>query len=185
MQDAATTRPAIQQQRLPLAGRDGARTLNDPLWAEVDVENVQTLPPYAAEWSVEHRELVRISDAVLSAQDWTEGDAFVLPVPQLGQTYRAEIEAVNEGPGARAFLALTDGPEAARRCVVTVGPSSLFAYIDTPFGPYELLASHSYGWLVPSSSLGLPHAAHSTSSQLRRAKTVPATPRLALAREHD
>ena len=37
--------------------------------------------------------------------------------------------------------------------MVTVGPASLFAYIDTPVGSYELLGGKDFGWLLPTSSM--------------------------------
>ena len=127
-----------------------------PLWVEVDKAEVANPPPFAVEWSTEGRLLVRISE-MAAAGSWRIGDRLALPVPQVGETYRPVIEAIDDGPGARAFLGRTDGPEGRRRCVLTVGPTSLFAYIDTPIGPYELLADHAYGWLLPSSSLGALH----------------------------
>lgn len=36
---------------------------------------------------------------------------------------------------------------------MTVGPQSVFAYIDTPRGPYELVGDNRLGWLLPTSSM--------------------------------
>ena len=129
----------------------------DPLWVEVDIAEVAEPPPYADEWSTQGRVLVRLSGAASAAGRWRLGDRLALPVPQLGETYRPVIEGIDDGPAARTFLARTAETDGRRRCIFTIGPSSVFAYIDTPRGPYELLADHAFGWLVPSSSLGGSH----------------------------
>ena len=77
-----------------------------------------------------------------------------LPIPQIGAIYRPVIEEIDDAVGARAVLGWFSGDDGRRRLfVVTVGPSDLFAFIDTPRGSYELLADHRYGWLLPSSSM--------------------------------
>lgn len=122
----------------------------DPLWVAVDESSVANPPPYAAEWSEEGRALVRVS----RPRHWQVGDRLTLPLPQLGETYRPLIEEIDEGLGARALLGKIAGDDGQRRrYVVTVGPTSLFAFIDTPNGTYELAADTEYGWLLPSSSM--------------------------------
>ena len=83
------------------------------------------------------------------------GDTLTIPLPQLGATYRPRIEEIDEGPGySRAAVGKIAGSDGtARRFVVTVGPTSVFALIDTPQGPYELVAGEDLGWLLPTASM--------------------------------
>ena len=125
-----------------------------PLWQAVEETAVANPPPYAAEWSTAGRALVRISSDAFAAEAWRVGDSLTIPLPQLGETYRGAIEEIDDGAGARALVGKIVGNDGrARRYVVTVGPTSLFAYIDTPDEPYELVANARYGWLLPSSSM--------------------------------
>ena len=98
---------------------------------------------------------MRVSNAAAAAQNWQIGDQMTIPLPQLGETYYPIIDALDEGPGnSRAALAKsvsTDGH--TRRIVVTVGPTSTFAFIDTPHGVYELVAEQEFGWLLPATSM--------------------------------
>ena len=160
----------------PGSARSTARSLHESaLWAVADEATVAHPPPFAAEWSTEGRLLVRLSGIERIARSLSVGDRLALPVPQLGVTYRPLIEDIDDGPGARAFLGRTNGPEGRRRFVLTVGPESVFAYVDTPRGPYELLADHSYGWLAPSSSLTGGHAGQSASHGSRHWAADPET----------
>ncbi|MCZ0954924.1 MAG: hypothetical protein OXQ89_14065 [Rhodospirillaceae bacterium] len=114
------------------------------------------LPPYTEEWSVEGRALVEVlnTDRLWAAQ---VGDRLALPVPQLGTTFRSVVDEIDEDVGARALVGTITGSDAdGHRNVVTIGPTSLFAFIDTPNGTYEFaidLALHQHGWLVPTSSM--------------------------------
>ena len=129
-----------------------AATQQDALWVQVDEAAVPVPPPYAAEWSTEDRALVRISDVASSY--WRVGDRLTLPLPQLSETYEPLIEEIDEAVGSRALLGKIDGDDGRRwRYVVTIGPTSVFAFIDTPRGPYELVANREHGWLLPSSSM--------------------------------
>ena len=97
---------------------------------------------------------MRISTGAFDSESWRIGDRLVFTIPQLGATYRPTIDEIDDGPGARAFLGKIAGPHGLRRrFVVTVGHGSLFAYIDTSQGSYEMAAYAEYGWLVPSTSM--------------------------------
>ena len=126
------------------------------LWVEVDESTLAMLPPYSENWSTEGRALVEISatDRLWAAQ---VGDRLALPVPQLGTTLWSVIDEIDEDVGARALVGTIPGNGGYRhRSVVTIGPTSLFAYFDTPNGTYEFaidLALHRHGWLVPTSSM--------------------------------
>ena len=125
-----------------------------PLWLPVDENQVADLPSWPAEWSEQGRALVTVSGIASTSTSWTVGDRLTLPVPQLGVTYRSVIEEIDEAVGSRAFLGwIADDDGHRGRYVVTIGPNSLFAYIDTPNGPYELMADHRSGWLLPASSM--------------------------------
>ena len=127
-----------------------------PLWVRVDESTMAVLPPYADEWSAEGRALVEVS-----AIDWLwaarVGDRLALPVPQLGTTYRSVVDEIDEDVGARALVGTITGSDGyPRRSVVTIGPTSLYAFIDTPNGTFEFaidLALHQHGWLVPTTSM--------------------------------
>ena len=125
------------------------------LWQPVDENAAGPLPDYAPEWSTEGRVLVRTAPAMAAAGGWRVGDRVTLPVPQLGAVYRPLIEEIDDGPGgSRSVLGMVRGDDGhARRFVVTVGPAHVFAYIDTPEGPYELSGGRELGWLLPTSSM--------------------------------
>lgn len=126
-----------------------------PLWEALDESAVYPLPEYAPEWSTAGRVLVGTAAALAAAGGWREGDRLTLPVPQLGAVYRPLIEEIDDGPGgARSALGKVRGDDGReRRYVVTVGPIHVFAYVDTPAGPYELVGGERYGWLLPTSSM--------------------------------
>ena len=138
----------------PLAA---GRELPSPgsLWKPADERTAERLPPFAAEWSEEGRMLVDVSGAMAAAPNWRVGDAVAIVVPQLGERYETTIERIDEGPGgsraARGLMLGEDGH--SRRFVVTVGPMHVFAYVDTPQGPYELAGDNRLGWLLPTSSM--------------------------------
>ena len=133
-----------------------------PLWQALDESAVPTLPDYAPEWSTEGRVLVQTSAAMEAAGGWRVGDRLTLPVPQLGAVYRPLIDEIDDGPGgSRSVLGMVRGDDGRdRRYVVTVGPAHVFAYVDTPNGPYELSGGRELGWLLPTSSMmaGVDHS---------------------------
>ena len=126
-----------------------------PLWEAVPETAVNPLPEYAAQWSHAGRALVRTSGAMAAAGGWRVGDRLILPLPQLNAVYRPLIEEIDDGPGpSRSALGKVTGDDGRRRrFVVTVGPAHVFAYIDTPEGPYELTGGDRFGWLLPTSSM--------------------------------
>ena len=99
--------------------------------------------------------LVDVSDTAAGASAWQVGDSIAMQLTRSGPPHRGSIERVDEGPGysrsARGMAVAADGTP--RRFVITVGPTRVLAYIDTPEGPYELIADTRFGWLVPSSSM--------------------------------
>ena len=121
----------------------------------MDESLVARPPEYPERWSSEGRVLVRVSGALEASQSWQVGDRLTLPLPQRGANYRPLIEEIDEGPGyarsALGWITELEGPP--RRFVVTVGRTSVFAFIDMPDGPYELLADQNWGWLLPSTSM--------------------------------
>ena len=125
------------------------------LWRVVDEDTAPAKPPYPAEWSDKGRALVDVSRAARTATGWQVGERVSMLLPQLGVSYEGDIELIAEGPGysrsARGWAQDRDGQ--ARRFVVTVGPTRVFAYIDTAEGPYELAADTRLGWLLPTSSM--------------------------------
>ena len=126
-----------------------------PLWRAIDESSVRKLPFYATEWSTDGRALVRVAGAATAAQSWRVGDRLTISLPQLGETYNPTIDEIDDGPGySRAALGKVVGADGrSRRIVVTVGPTSTFAYIDTPDGSYELVANDELGWLLPTASM--------------------------------
>ncbi|MCY3604481.1 MAG: hypothetical protein OXH45_01855 [Gammaproteobacteria bacterium] len=153
--EAAVSQSEQPTESASTASTDATDDLN-PLWTQVDESTMAVLPPYANEWSPEGRVLVEVSaiDWLWSAQ---AGDRLALPVPQLGTTFRSVVDEIDEDVGARALVGTITGSDGyRRRSVVTIGPTSLFAFIDTPNGTYEFaidLALHQHGWLVPTSSM--------------------------------
>ena len=97
--------------------------------------------------------LVEVSADLAATGALREGDRLTLSVPQLGEARSSAIEEVSEGAGSRSLLGRAAwGDGQPRRWVVTVGPGSLFAWIDTPAGPHELAIRGRYGWLLPSAN---------------------------------
>ena len=118
------------------------------MWQSVDSTSVAELPPH---WEVvENRALVRVSSG---AGLWRVGDRIAIAVPQLGTTYASTINEIVAGPGgARSFLGvLVEG--APGRFVITIGRGSVFAFVPTPEGTYELVANGELGWLMPSANM--------------------------------
>ena len=111
-------------------------------------------PPYPSEWSEVGRALVDVSAAAAAASAWRVGDRVSMQLPQR-PAYEGSIDRIDEGPGysraARGLATAADGTP--RRFVVTVGPTRVFAYLDTAEGPYELVADTRSGWLLPSASM--------------------------------
>lgn len=126
-----------------------------PLWRVLDERVADVKPPYPADWSETGRALVDVSSAARTASAWRVGDRVLMQLPQLGVAYEGGIERLDEGMGhsrsARGWATGADGLE--RRFVVTVGPTRVLAYIDTPYGSYELVADTRLGWLLPSASM--------------------------------
>lgn len=141
------------------AGPDGATLPQErvePLWRAIDETAVDgPLPNFDARWTAEGRALVSVSGTVAASRGWRVGDRLVFPLPQLGESYRAVIEEVDEGPGGAiaAVGRFAAGDGGLRRWVVTAGPGNVFAWVDTPAGPYELRADADVGWLLPSASM--------------------------------
>lgn len=149
------TRPATEQAQPPTPEPTAPPATDTPLWQAIDETAVPTPPDYAPDWSTEDRVLVRTAPALAAAGGWRVGDRITLPVPQLGAVYRPLIEEIDDGPGgSRSVLGTVRGDDGRdRRYVVTVGPAHVFAYIDTPQGPYELSGGRELGWLLPTSSM--------------------------------
>ncbi|MCY3621604.1 MAG: hypothetical protein OXH68_07815 [Gammaproteobacteria bacterium] len=121
----------------------------------VDERAVDSAPPYNDKWSEAGRALVDVTSAVATAATWREGDLLVLDLPHIGASVEGRIDRITDGPGysrsVRGLAVDADGRD--RRFVLTVGPTRVFAYIDTADGPYELLGNTRLGWLLPTSSI--------------------------------
>ena len=150
--------PAVSQQPASAPQSNVFKTsepMPEPLWRVIDEARAPALPPYDERWSKAGRALVRLSRDLAAAGGLGVGDRITLAVPQLGKSLAAAVEAVDDGPGARSLLgwAEWDG-DRPQRWVVTVAPTSLFAWIDTPEGPHELAVRHGAreGWLLPSAN---------------------------------
>ncbi|MDE2816084.1 MAG: hypothetical protein OXK81_05210 [Chloroflexota bacterium] len=126
-----------------------------PLWRVVDENAAPYKPPYPADWSEAGRSLVDVSGAASAANAWREGDRVSMLLPQVGASYEGGIDRIYEALGhsrsARGWTIGDDGRK--RRFVVTVGPTRVFAYVDTAEGSYELVADTRLGWLLPTSSM--------------------------------
>ena len=148
----AITRSATRPSQLaPLPPPAVSANDPDPLWRPIDEAALGALPPYGEGWSKEGRALVGVSADLAATGALREGDRLTLSVPQLGEVRSSTVEEVSHGAGARSLLGRAAwGDGRARRWVVTVGPDSLFAWIDTPVGPHELAVRGRYGWLLPS-----------------------------------
>lgn len=134
---------------------DDAETQAARPWRVVDERAVDSVPPYNDKWSKAGRALVDVSSAVATAATWREGDLLVLDLPHIGASVEGRIDRITDGPGysrsVRGLAVDADGRD--RRFVLTVGPTRVFAYIDTADGPYELLGDTRLGWLLPTSSM--------------------------------
>lgn len=126
-----------------------------PLWGVADLSAVPNPPPYPDSWSKEGRALVRLAGDLAEARALGVGDPVSLLVPQIGAAERSLVEGVDGPTEARTltgFAKLGGGRD--RRWVVTVGKESLFAWLDTPQGVYELAVRDGgrEGWMVPMAS---------------------------------
>ena len=159
--EAVSLRPAEPTDSIPAAapgpprGKPSDAAAEAPLWRAVDEGSVRRMPFFADEWSREGRALVSVAGAAAAARTWRVGDRLTMPLPQTGETYRPVIDEIDDGPGhsRAASGTVPDEHGYPRRIVVTVGPASMFAWIDTPEGAYELFADSDYGWLLPTASL--------------------------------
>ena len=152
---AAAVRARAEAGTAPVAAPRPDAHSETPLWQVVDERTLGTLPYFAGEWSPKGRVLVHVADASAAAQAWQVGDRLAIPLPQTGETLRPVIDGIDDGPGyARSALGTAvDANGVPRQVVVTVGPASVFAYIDTPDGSYELFADSDHGWLLPTASM--------------------------------
>ena len=125
------------------------------LWHAIDERTVDVKPTFNTDWSQAGRVLVDVTRTVVEARTWQVGDAVGIDIPQIGTRYEATIDRIDTGPGyasAARGMAIDDNGR-KRRFVVTVGPGRVFAYVDTPEGPYELIGGDRLAWLLPSSSM--------------------------------
>ena len=137
------------------SGGDAVSASVPTLWRAIDERTVDVKPAFTDGWSQAGRLLVDVTSAAAEARTWQVGDPVGIDIPQIGARYEATIDRIDAGPGyASAARGLaTDADGRKRRFVVTVGPGRVFAYVDTPAGPYELIGSDRLGWLLPSSSM--------------------------------
>ena len=150
--------PAFAEDEVSFAGEPDSETIESaytPLWTVLDEASQPELPPFPHDWSTKGRVLVKVDATLDVAPSWRVGDNLSIPLPQLDQIYRPEIEEINDGlGGSRSVTGKIVGQDGLhRRFVVTVGAGSVFAYIDTPTGPYELVAWKKVGWLLPTASM--------------------------------
>ena len=126
-----------------------------PLWGVADLSAVPNPPPYPESWSMEGRALVRLAGDLAETRALGVGDPVSLSVPQIGASEESLVEGVEGPPDARTLTGFAKlGGERRRRWVVTVGQESLFAWLDTPQGVYELAVRGGgrEGWMVPLGS---------------------------------
>ena len=158
--------PQTAEERTAVDGKEAASlpgepgsvrmgTAHTPLWTVLNEASQPELPPFPEDWSTAGRVLIKVDATLGAAPNWRIGDVLSIPLPQLGTTYRPEIGAVDDGlGGSRSATGKIVGADGLhRRFVVTVGAGSAFAYIDTPEGPYELVAWRNVGWLLPTASM--------------------------------
>ena len=125
------------------------------LWGVADLSAVPNPPPYPDSWSKEGRALVRLAGDLAEARALGVGDPVSLLVPQIGAAEQALVEEVEGPPEARTLSGFAKlGGGRGRRWVVTVGQESLFAWLDTPKGVFELAVRGGgrEGWMVPMAS---------------------------------
>ena len=152
---AAPTAPQHPAPKPAAAAPETSEPMPEALWRVIDEAQRPALPPYGERWSKAGRALVRLSADLAAAASLGVGDRITLAVPQLGKARSVAVEAVDDGPGARSLLGSIEWDDGRpQRWVVTVAPTSLFAWIDTPAGPHELAVRHGAreGWLVPTAS---------------------------------
>ena len=126
-----------------------------PLWGLADLAAVPDPPPYPDAWSKDGRALVRLAGDLAETRALGVGDRLSLAVPQIGAAAEALVEAAEGPPEARTLSGLARlGGGRERRWVVTVGQQSLFAWLDTPQGVFELAVRNGRreGWMVPARS---------------------------------
>lgn len=82
------------------------------------------------------------------------GDHLSLSIPQTGQAYDIEIQRVTKHQnGTRTLTAEITNTPMPYRVVVTEGPKTTFATINTPEGTFSLDAAGEEAWLVSQQDL--------------------------------
>lgn len=137
----SSQRDLASPEQLPEAGS---------LWVSVEPAAVDPADIPRLQGVVKDRVLVRMAD--IAPSDISVGDRVAVEIPQLGQTFTTVLERVERGPGStRSAAGSATSPNGEQRIfVLTVGPRSSFAFIDTPLGSYELVANRRLGWLMPT-----------------------------------
>ena len=80
------------------------------------------------------------------------GDNILLSIPQIDfELLLVVIQVKSRVRGIKVITAT--GIEESADLLLTLGPSSTFANIDTLKGTYELVGTASFGWLMPSANM--------------------------------
>lgn len=104
---------------------------------------------------------------------WRSGDAIQIAIPQLGATYPAVIDRIDDAfAGNRSFIGKLDVDARNFSFVITVGARNVFGYVGTPGGSYELVANRRFGWLMPTANMD-EHVDYSKPDYLLPGETRP------------
>ena len=80
------------------------------------------------------------------------GDNILLSIPQIDFELLLVVTQVKSRVRGIKVITAT-GIEESADLLLTLGPSSTFANINTPTGTYELVGTASFGWLMPSANM--------------------------------
>ena len=80
------------------------------------------------------------------------GDNILLSIPQIDVELLLVVTRVKSRVRGIKVITAT-GIEDSADLLLTLGPSSTFANIDTRKGTYELVGTASFGWLMPSANM--------------------------------
>jgi hypothetical protein len=136
-------------------------------WQEAGERNLPSAPPIRAD--IQNKALVRIDKKVLNQLG--KDSVLRFTIPQTGASYSALIDRERSLPsGNRNLVGSLIGSEINRRVLITLGPGTVFATLNTPEGVYNLKGNRELAWVVASSELSRHEDSHVPDYTVKKLK---------------